>query len=170
MSRLENAVTRVCAGPLGFEQAKRDGSPTASLEKQKPFVSFASFCSNSSLSLSFFVSFCEVQTELVLPCALPFGLLDFQFGMRNKKVPDHGLERFRMRSDILGIYGRYDAACVGYFGGVSAVPPHDSKNRCGDFFSVLQRRHEVRTDIFLEVSSTDRKHHERIFRLEPAPL
>src|SRR5271167_4154860 len=52
MSRLENAVTRVCAGPLGFEQAKRDGSPTASLEKQKPFVSFASFCSNSSLSLS----------------------------------------------------------------------------------------------------------------------
>ena len=56
-----------------------------------------------------------------IQCAFPFGLLDFQFGMRNK-VPDHRLKCFRMRCDVLRIHRRDDTACVCHFGlGVFAL-------------------------------------------------
>jgi hypothetical protein len=61
-----------------------------------------------------------------LTCALPFSLLGFQLGMRNQKVPDHGLERLGMRVTFSGL-------TVGTcskrqpLGSVSAVSSHDSR-------------------------------------------
>ena len=109
-------------------------------------------------------------TLLRSTCTLPFGLLDLQFRMRNKKMPDHGLKSLRMRGNILRVHGRNDAACVSDFGGVSAVSTDDSENGCSKIFRVLECRNQVRADIFFHISSSDRKYHKRITRLEPASL
>jgi len=90
--------------------------------------------------------------------------------MRNKKVPDHGLERFRMRSDILGIYGRYDAACVGYFGGVSAVPAHDAQNGCAGLLGVPHRVDDVAADVLFQIAATDGEHQDRVPGAQAAAL
>jgi hypothetical protein len=54
--------------------------------------------------------------EAVLPCTLQLCLLNLEFGMGNKKMPYDCLKHFGVRSDVLGIYGRYDAAGIGDFG------------------------------------------------------
>ena len=71
--------------------------------------------------------------------------------MGNQKMPEDRLEGFGMRSDVLRIYSRHDAAGVRHLGGISAIPSHDSKNRRADLLCVLQRRDQVRADVFLEV-------------------
>ena len=89
--------------------------------------------------------------------ALPFSFMDFQFGMGNEKMPNDRLEGFRMRSDVLRIHRRNDAARVSYFGRVSAVSSHDSQNGCPHLFRVLEGRYEVRTDVLLQAPSPTEK-------------
>src|ERR1700740_269808 len=86
--------------------------------------------------LSLFESLCG--GELTLPYAFPFGLLGFEFGMRNKTVPDHSLKCLGMRGNVLGIHSRNNAACVSDFGGESAISANDPMDRRTNFFSVLQ--------------------------------
>ena len=102
------------------------------------------------------------------PYRFPFCLLGLQFRVRDEQVPNHGLKCLGMGRDVLRIHSRNDAARVSDFGGVSTISTHDSQNRCANFFGVLEGRHQIRADIFLEISSPDRKHHERVFRLQPA--
>src|SRR5665213_1829689 len=58
--------------------------------------------------------------------AFPFGCAGLERRMRHDEVPDHRLERFRMRRDVSVVHDRDDNSGIGARCGVAAVPADDA--------------------------------------------
>ena len=75
--------------------------------------------------------------------------------MANEKMPDHGLKSFRVRGDVHWVDGGNNNANVGDLRGVTTVAPDDSEDAAAAFLRKLERRHQIRADIFLNVPAAD---------------
>ena len=93
---------------------------------------------------------------------LPFGLARFQVRVRDQQVPDDRLKRLGMRSDVVGVDCRDDDARRCHFRRVAAVLAHDTDHGRPYFASVVERAHEVRTDVLLEIPAADREDEEQV--------
>ena len=81
-------------------------------------------------------------------------------------MPDHGLEGFGVRRDVVGIDGRDDHAGVGLRGCVTAVFTYDADHARADLLGELDGGDETGGDVFLEVAAADGEDEERVFGVE----
>jgi hypothetical protein len=75
-----------------------------------------------------------------------------------------------MRRDCVDIDRRNDDYVIAKSSGVAAIPPYHAEDLGADCLGMIECRNEVRADVFLRVSATDRKYEHRIIRIEPAGL
>src|ERR1700756_5313825 len=102
-------------------------------------------------SISAVVDFLLAITALLH--AFPFGPGDFESGMRNPQMPNHGLEGFGVRRDVCGIDCRDDNRHVGNLRGVPSVATYNAENRATSFLRKLKCAHQIRTDIFFKAAA-----------------
>lgn len=88
--------------------------------------------------------------------------------MRNKQMPDKGLEGLGVRRDCLRIYDGNEDADVGQLRCGAAIASDDAGNRRAFFARVPQGGDEIRADVFLDVASANGEYEDHIQRAEPA--
>src|SRR2546425_10763381 len=98
----------------------------------------------------------------VFAAELPFGFLDLQLGMRDEAVPDHGLERLRVRGDESGIDGRHDDDVVADFLRVAAVAADDAEDFHAPAFALVERVDQIGADVTFRIAAADRKNEDRV--------
>ena len=87
--------------------------------------------------------------------ALPFRLRGFERGMRDEQMPNHRLERFRVRRGVHRVHRGDDDANVSDLGGITAVATDDAEHGCAAFFRQLQRGHQIRAHVLFRVAAAD---------------
>src|SRR5438067_167312 len=83
-------------------------------------------------------------------------------------MPNYRLNRFGMRSDHLDVYGGHDYAYVGHFCRIPSIAAHYSCYGGAHFARELHCAYQVRADVALHVSPTDREDKDHVRRLKPA--
>src|SRR5262249_16550509 len=101
---------------------------------------------------------------------LPLGYRRLERGVSDHEVPDNSLERLRVGRHGFRIDCGDDDASVGDLRGVATVAPDDAEDGAADVFGVLQRLHEIRADVLLEVPAAHGHDEDHVVRAQVADL
>ena len=82
-------------------------------------------------------------------------------------MPDHGLESFGVRRDIIGVDDRHQHDCIGHFSGVPTVATDHADDFSAHLTGVLQGAHQIRGDVADQVAAADGEHQEAVGRAQP---
>src|SRR5690349_19477786 len=87
--------------------------------------------------------------------------------MRDEQMPEHRLERFRMRSDVSGVYDRNNHAGMGDTRRVTAVLADDTNDARALFLRELEGDDEVRRNVLREISAADGENKNTVAVVQP---
>src|SRR2546423_15261790 len=89
----------------------------------------------------------EAARRAVLLRALPFRLRCFQRGMRDEQMPNHGLERFRVRRRVRRVDYRNNDTHIRDLRRVTAIAANYAQHSRATFLRKPQRRDQIRAHV-----------------------
>src|SRR5262249_2246147 len=100
----------------------------------------------------------------------PLGRVLLQLRVRHQAVPDHRLERLRVRRDALLVHGRDRDDHVAGLSGIAAVAADDAEYLHVARLRLLDGGDDVGAHVLLQVAAADREHQDGILRAGAAHL
>src|SRR4051794_40224563 len=88
--------------------------------------------------------------------------------MRYEAMPHDRMERFRMRRHAIGIHGRDHDHAIADLLGVATIAPDYAEHLEAALLRLLERCHDIRADVLLQIATPDREHEYCIVLVRPA--
>src|SRR5579871_3175307 len=88
--------------------------------------------------------------------------------MRNKEVPDHGLEGFAVWRHVARIDRWHDDASVGNLGRVATILPDNADDARPDLLGQLHRGDQIGRNVLLEITPSDGENEKAVLAVQLA--